>query len=32
MTQNSRRPFYAEYAWAFDLLIGLCHTRGPDRL
>jgi SAM-dependent methyltransferase len=21
MTQNSRRPFYAEYAWAFDLLI-----------
>ena len=21
MTKNSRRPFYAEYAWAFDLLI-----------
>src|SRR5215208_3997881 len=21
MTQNSRRPFYTEYAWAFDLLI-----------
>ena len=21
MTDNSRRPFYAEYAWAFDLLI-----------
>jgi SAM-dependent methyltransferase len=21
MTENSRRPFYAEYAWAFDLLI-----------
>jgi SAM-dependent methyltransferase len=21
MTRNSRRPFYAEYAWAFDLLI-----------
>ena len=21
MTNNSRRPFYAEYAWAFDLLI-----------
>ena len=21
MTTNPRRPFYAEYAWAFDLLI-----------
>ena len=21
MTENSRRPFYSEYAWAFDLLI-----------
>src|SRR4029453_10436886 len=21
MTDNSKRPFYAEYAWAFDLLI-----------
>jgi SAM-dependent methyltransferase len=21
MTENSKRPFYAEYAWAFDLLI-----------